>query len=148
MFLNKKTIFKIMKEKISVVIPILNESSVIKNCLKHLLVQKETPFDVIVVDNGSIDNGRKIADSLKILFAKKGIILKTFYYPIGNQVNARDFGTRKAGGEIICFLDADAFADSMILLPLEFMIGSVGYISQVEQSRKAQELNKKSIFEP
>ena len=100
-----------MKNRISIVIPTLNEEENIKSCLNHLLNQKEKTFEVIVVDNGSSDNTLKIADSLKSSFQKKGIILKTFYHPIGNQTNARDLGTRKSSGEIIGSLDAEALAE-------------------------------------
>lgn len=97
--------------KISVVIPTLNEEENIVECLNCLIKQIEKPYEVIVVDNGSSDKTLKKVDSLKNKFNKNNIILQSFYYNVGNQTNARDFGVRKANGNIIASLDAEANAD-------------------------------------
>ncbi|MDP2925558.1 MAG: glycosyltransferase family 2 protein [Nanoarchaeota archaeon] len=97
-----------MKERISVVIPTLNEEENIKTCLCCLLKQVEKPYEVIVVDNGSIDNTRYIVQNLKKEFSKENIKLRLFYHPYGNQTDARNIGIKKSNGEIIASLDAEA----------------------------------------
>ena len=99
-----------MTDKVSVIIPTLDESKNIENCLNCLLNQTKKPLEIIVIDNGSADKTREIVVSLKRKFGKRGIALKLFYYSRGNQTNARDFGVRKARGEIMGSLDADALA--------------------------------------
>ena len=100
-----------MDKEVSVVIPTLNEEKVIGGCLKHLINQKDKPLEIIIVDNGSTDSTMEVVRRLKPKFIRKKITIKLFYYPRGNQTNARDFGVRKALGEMIGFLDADAFPD-------------------------------------
>lgn len=101
-----------MKDEVSVIIPTLNEEKTIKDCLNDLLNQKQKPFEIIVVDNGSTDKTQNIVNSLKNKFKNKSMPLKLFYYPKGNQKDAREFGIRKAKGTIIGSLDADACPDS------------------------------------
>ena len=101
-----------MAEKVSIIIPALNEEKNIKECLQNLLNQIEKPLEVIVVDNGSVDNTNKIVKSLVKDFHKSGINLKIFYHPIGNQSNARSFGIKKSKGTIIASLDAEALPNN------------------------------------
>lgn len=96
-----------MKETISVVIPTLNEEQNIESCIMCLVNQIEKPFEIIVVDNGSTDRTRDIVKSIKDRFTNR-LMIKLFYYPHGNQTNARDFGIRKSRGTIIGSLDAEA----------------------------------------
>lgn len=100
-----------MGETVSVIIPTLNEEQNISGCLLSLINQSEKPFEVVIVDNGSSDGTRDIARGFKEKFKNKNVRFKLFYYPRGNQTNARDFGIRKSKGTIIGSLDADAFAD-------------------------------------
>ncbi len=97
-----------MKETVSVVIPTLNEQDNIKSCLNSLANQIEKPFEIIVVDNGSSDKTRVVVSEIKSKLRKKGINLKLFYHPFGNQTNAREFGFKKSRGTIIGSLDAEA----------------------------------------
>lgn len=96
---------------ISVLIPTLNEENTIKNCLNSLLNQTEKPMEIIVVDNGSTDKTSFIVNSLKNKFKKNKMTLRLFYYPRGNQTNAREYGVKKSRGAIIGSLDADACAE-------------------------------------
>src|SRR3989344_1093933 len=106
-------------KKISVVIPILNESKVIKECLKNLLSQSYKPIEVIVVDNGSSDNSANLVKSMGKEFVKRGIKLILLSCHYGNQINARNLGVRKSRGEIVGFIDADTFLDMNWVLNLE-----------------------------
>lgn len=108
-----------MEHKTSVIIPVLNEEENIEYCLGSLLNQIEKPLEVIVVDNGSKDKSLKIVNSLKNKFKKKGISLRVFYYPIGNQTNAREFGIKKSSGNIIGSLDAEAYANNDWILKIK-----------------------------
>jgi rSAM/selenodomain-associated transferase 2 len=79
---------------ISVIIPTLNE----ENCLEQTLasIRRQSPFEIIVADGGSIDRTVRIARSADILVcAAKGR---------AKQMNA---GAARAGGEVLMFLHAD-----------------------------------------
>lgn len=58
-------------------------------------------YEVIVVDDGSKDDGKKIAQSYSCV--------KYFYKENGGQSTARNRGIEEAGGDYICFVDADDF---------------------------------------
>ena len=107
-----------MKNSVSVIIPTLNEEKNIINCVNCLINQIEKPVEIIIVDNGSTDNTRTIVESLKNKCKEKKISLRLFYYPIGNQTNAREFGVRKAKANIIGSLDAEAHASRNWILKI------------------------------
>lgn len=83
--------------KISVIIPTLNEEKNIGRTLGCLAKQVVKPTEVIVVDGGSSDKTRQIAKRLsaKVYKTKKGV---------GWQ---RNFGGKRASGDLLVFFDAD-----------------------------------------
>ncbi|HXM42394.1 MAG TPA: glycosyltransferase [Bryobacteraceae bacterium] len=92
---------------ISVIVPALNEESVIGRCLASLKQQKLPAdcFEVIVVDNGSTDRTREIAGSFG------GRLSVTVLERSGVRISAlRNFGAAAAMGEFLAFLDADCVA--------------------------------------
>jgi glycosyltransferase involved in cell wall biosynthesis len=89
-----------IKKRISIIIPCYNEEANISRCL-HSLQQINYPkelIQVIVADNGSSDNSRKIARTFPVLVVEN----------IGCTIGAvRNFGASFADGEILAFVDAD-----------------------------------------
>ena len=100
-----------MNTSIGVIIPTLNEEDNIKSCINCLVNQVKKPLEIIVIDNGSTDKTRYITTNLKSHLKRNGIRLKLYYYPYGNQTNAREFGVKKSKCDIIGSLDADARPD-------------------------------------
>ncbi|HET9837525.1 MAG TPA: glycosyltransferase [Candidatus Angelobacter sp.] len=92
---------------VSIVIPALNEEKMIGRCLEALAKMDfaKERFEVILVDNGSTDRTREIAESfrdrlnLRIL-EKRGVRISAL----------RNFGAQEARGGIVAFLDADCLA--------------------------------------
>jgi glycosyltransferase involved in cell wall biosynthesis len=96
-----------MTPVISVIVPALNEESVIGRCLASLQEQDLPPacFEVIVVDNGSVDRSREIARSFG------STLSVTVLERSGVRISAlRNFGAAMARGESVAFLDADCVA--------------------------------------
>jgi glycosyltransferase involved in cell wall biosynthesis len=92
---------------ISVIVPALNEESVIGRCLASLKQQRlpQGAFEVIVVDNGSIDRTAEIARSFG------GSMPVTVLERRGVRIAAlRNFGAARARGQYLAFLDADCVA--------------------------------------
>jgi glycosyltransferase involved in cell wall biosynthesis len=84
--------------RFSFVIPALNEENCIANCIRSIQSQTESPFEVIVVDNGSADQTYEIARQLGCVVvceAKLGLS------------HARNKGAEVARGDVLCFIDAD-----------------------------------------
>lgn len=91
--------------KASVIIPSYNDADVLEKCLKHLSLQKEKNFEVIVVDDGSKDDTQKILGSWKK--KKYPFLLHTLKQKNQGAGVARNTGMKKAKEEIVIFLDAD-----------------------------------------
>jgi len=85
----------ITTDRISIIIPTLNEATNIKETLAS--IQPSTNVEIIVVDGGSKDNTQKIAQSLGITVISS---------PPGRAVQMNS-GAAIASGEIVLFLHAD-----------------------------------------
>jgi rSAM/selenodomain-associated transferase 2 len=91
--------------KISVIIPILNEVENIPNLIKHLLEHSAFPeqLELIVVDGGSSDGSQNIVSKFKnvtLLISEKG------------RAKQMNLGAQKSTGNILYFLHADSFPPS------------------------------------
>ncbi len=84
---------------ISIIIPVYNSEATLEVCLKHIFLQTYTDYEVIVVDDGSIDNSKEIAKkfSCKLIESDKN----------NGAAAARNRGVKEAKGEIVCFTDSD-----------------------------------------
>lgn len=89
---------------ISVIIPAHNEEKTLGICLESLarMTYPAECLEVIVVDNGSTDRTREVAES----FSKR-LNLKVLEKRDGTISAVRNWGARAARGEIFAFTDAD-----------------------------------------
>src|SRR3954468_9570902 len=53
----------LLQPKVSIIVPARNEEDNLDRCLRSLVVQRGVPFEIIVVDDGSTDLTREIAES-------------------------------------------------------------------------------------
>lgn len=89
---------------ISVIVPVRNGAASIQECVQAVLAQQglQTDFELIVVDDGSSDQTRLLAEA-----AGASVIAQD---PLGPAA-ARNLGARSARGEILAFTDADCAPD-------------------------------------
>ena len=88
---------------ISVIVPVYNVETYLRECLDSLLRQGNVSLQVIIVDDGTLDDSGKIADE----YAKKYDWFFVYHKPNGGLGNARNYGVQYAAGKYIAFLDSD-----------------------------------------
>ena len=93
--------------KISVITCFYNVEEFIEETIKSVLKQHYTNWELLLIDDGSIDGSSEIAEN----YAEK-YPTKIFYYEHEGHVNkglsySRNTAIEKANGEFISFLDAD-----------------------------------------
>ena len=103
--------------KISVVIPVYNSEKTIKNTLESVINQSYLPYEVVLVNDGSTDNSRKIIDDFVDSNTFKNVNFKLINKSNGGVSTARNTGLKIADGDWIAFLDSD---DKWLPNKLEF----------------------------
>ncbi len=106
--------------KISIIIPTYNEEKVLIECLDSLSKQTLTDFEIIVVDDGSVDKTLQVLSELRI----KNYELRILKQNHKGAGAARNLGAGKAKGEILVFVDADMTFEKDFLKKLTEPISS------------------------
>lgn len=91
--------------KVSVIIPTYNYGKHIRKAIDSVLAQTYQDIEIIVVDDGSTDDTRKIIQS------NYGSHVRYFFQENIGAPAARNLGIKRSSGEYIIFLDADDFLD-------------------------------------
>ena len=91
------------KPKVSIIIPTYNEEKVISRCLESLQKQTYKDFEIILVDDGSVDQTLHILQAFK----EKDKRIKVLSQPHGGPGPARNLGASIAEGEVLVFVDSD-----------------------------------------
>ncbi|MCZ7399982.1 MAG: glycosyltransferase family 2 protein [Candidatus Methanoperedens sp.] len=90
-----------MTPKVSVIIPLYNKGNCVERTLRSILKQTYQDFEIIVVDDGSTDNGPEIVK--KFIDPRINLIQQDNRGPGA----ARNIGLTHTKGEYVVFLDAD-----------------------------------------
>lgn len=88
--------------KVSVIIATYNRAEYIEEAIRSVLFQSYKDIEIIVVDDGSTDNTKKLLD---FYIRMKGV--RYIYQKNAGSVQARDNGIRNAKGKYIAILDSD-----------------------------------------
>ena len=96
-------------KKISVIVPVYNMEAHLEKCLNSLVNQTLQEIEIIVVNDGSVDDSQKIIDEFHEKFPQK---IKSFTKENGGLSDARNFGLERANGEFIGFVDSDDYVSA------------------------------------
>ena len=102
---------------VSVIVPVYNVEKVMHYCINSILDQTNKKFELIIVDDGSIDNGGTVCDD----YLQKNERIKVIHKRNGGVSSARNVGMDVATGEYFCFVDSDDYVDINYLDSLEFV---------------------------
>ena len=103
---------------ISVIVPIFNAEKYLHRCIKRILAQDYTDYELLLIDDGSTDNSGTICDE----YAIKDNRIRVFHKENGGVSSARNWGLDNAIGEYIMFVDSD---DYMLPGMLEVMVSTL-----------------------
>jgi glycosyltransferase involved in cell wall biosynthesis len=95
------------KELVSVIIPTYNRADKISTAVESVIRQNYEPIELIIVDDGSLDNTRDVL--------KKYQQAKYIWQPNAGQASARNKGLQNSKGFFIASLDSDDYWEPLFL---------------------------------
>lgn len=93
--------------KISIIVPVYKVEKYLSRCVDSILLQTFTDFELILVDDGSIDESGNICDA----YLEKDKRVKVIHKKNGGVSSARNAGLDLAVGKYIMFCDSDDYVD-------------------------------------
>lgn len=112
--------------KFSIIIPLYNKESYLSLTLNSVKEQTYKDFEVIIVDDGSLDNSLSIANTYTT-----DSRFKVFHLQNGGVSKARNYGISVSKGDYICFLDADDVWDKNYLGEAAYLLNKYGEINMI-----------------
>ena len=96
-----------MEKLLSVIVPVYNTGKYIRQCIESIRKQSLKNIELLLVDDGSTDGSGKICDEYSCLDGR----VRVFHQKNQGPIASRAFGTAKAQGHYITFVDSDDFVD-------------------------------------
>lgn len=88
---------------VTVIMPVYNSEKYIRDCVNSILQEKGIEFELLLIDDGSVDHSPEICDEL----GRQDSRVRVYHKPNGGICEARNFGIKHAKGEYIAFSDHD-----------------------------------------
>lgn len=88
---------------VSIVVPVYNAEKYLEDCLISLVDQTYENIEIILVDDGSVDDSGRICDC----WAEKDDRIIVYHKKNEGVSATRNFGIQRARGKFLMFVDAD-----------------------------------------
>lgn len=105
---------------LTVVIPVYNVEKYLKRCIESILIQEWKNYDILLVDDGSIDNSPQICDD----YSKAYDFISVIHKKNGGLSAARNTGISHAEGEYVYFPDSDDWIEPDTFIALAEVVES------------------------
>ena len=120
--------------KFSVIVPVYNISEYLEECIKSVVNQNYTDYELILVDDGSTDESPLICDKYQKAYSNIRVIHKKN----GGLTSARKAGAKIAKGDYIVCLDGDDYWKDNYFNTIDKLINNqdiicFGYLDQKEK---------------
>lgn len=93
---------------LSIIVPIYNTQAYLEKCVESLVNQSVSDFEILLIDDGSTDQSKQLAEKLQQQFSG---LIQLYTKENGGLSDARNFGLAKAKGEFVAFVDSDDMVD-------------------------------------
>lgn len=118
-----------MQYLVSIIVPVYNSESFLKECVNSILSQTYSNIECILVNDGSQDSSGEICD----LLLETDERIKVIHKQNGGAASSRNRGIDVAKGDYIMFVDSDDLIDSLMVETL--LNASLEYNSDIVGSR-------------
>lgn len=127
-------------KKISIVIPVYNSERFLERCIKSILDQTFTNWELILVDDGSTDASGDICDTISKNYDQIYVI----HQQNQGYSGARNAGLELVSGDYVTFVDSDDWLERDALETLykgiiaedaDYAIGGVNFVYYTDKSR-------------
>lgn len=96
---------------ISVIVPIYNVEKYLSKCIDSIISQTYTNLEIILVDDGSTDDSKTIAEK----YLEKDKRIKLYHKENGGLSDARNYGIKEMTGKYVTFVDSDDYIETDII---------------------------------
>lgn len=104
-----------MSVRFSLILPVYNVQAYLERCIRSVLAQTYTDYEVILVDDGATDGSPGICDD----YAARYDFIHVIHKENGGLSSARNAGLREAAGEYVWFVDSDDWIEPDALAVLQ-----------------------------
>lgn len=103
---------------VSIIVPIYNTEQYLNKCLESICTQTYSDIEVIMVDDGSTDGSKNMANS----YVERDKRFRLFSQANAGVSAARNYGLDIAEGEYVLFVDSDDWLESQMIEKLVYNI--------------------------
>lgn len=100
-----------MNSLVTFILPVYNAENTLKRCLDSILKQTYCDYEIIIIDDGSVDDSGKICDSYSLNDNRFRVVHKEN----AGVASARQLGVSLASGEYVIHIDSDDWIESNML---------------------------------
>lgn len=93
--------------KVSIIVPVYNVEQYLDRCLKSLVNQTMKDIEILIINDGTLDNSMDVCEK----YAKLDNRIKIYNKENEGLGLTRNYGITRAIGEYVCFVDSDDYVD-------------------------------------